>query len=157
MIKTVIASDGSGLNLKEAVKKHLIDLGMEVEDAGQQVGGPPVTHIAAARNLVAAMRKDKLAKGVIICGTGAGVSICVNKFKGMYCVACESVYTAPKIALINNANVLAMGGRVLGPENACEMAEKFLRQEFAEGFAPQRRETVEKMYGDMQQLEAENF
>lgn len=157
MKKTAIASDGSGLALKEAVKKSLVDAGYEVDDVGQQAGGDPVTHIQAARNLAAVMRGKDLARAVIICGTGAGASICMNKFKGIYCVACESMFSAPKIALINNANVLAMGARVLGPENASEMALAFLGQGFADGFAPQRRRTVEALYGAMRELEEETL
>jgi ribose 5-phosphate isomerase B len=149
----VIASDGSGLILKEAVKKYLSEKGYNVIDVGQQINGEPVTHINAARNLAKKIRAQECQKGIIICGTGAGASISMNKLRGMYCVACESVYTAQNIALINNANVLAMGGRVLGPENACQMAEIFLQTEFSQGFNPARRQTVEGLYKDLLLLE----
>lgn len=157
MKQTAIASDGSGLNLKEAVKKALADAGYEVDDVGQQADGPAVTHIQAARNLARTIRDKKLDKAIIICGTGAGASICMNKFKGIYCVACESMFSAPKIALINNANVLAMGARIVAPENAIEMALAFLGQDFADNFASQRRATVESLYGEMVTLEAETM
>ncbi len=157
MKKTVVASDGSGLQLKEAVKRNLVEAGYEVHDVGQQTGGEAVTHIQAVRNLAVAMREKGCAKAIIFCGTGAGASICVNKMKGLYCVACESMFSAPKIALINNANVLAMGARILGPENATEMALAFLGQGFADGFAPQRRQTVETLYQSMLDLEDEMF
>lgn len=155
MKKVVIGSDGSGVNLKEAVKAYLIENNYEVFDVGQQIGGAAVTHVTAARNIADTMRKTECEKGIIFCGTGAGASMCMNKQKGMYCVACESLFSAPKIALINNANVLAMGARIVGPENACEMAEAFLSTGFAQDFAPQRKQTVENLYNEMLKLEAE--
>lgn len=157
MKKTIIASDGSGFALKEAVKRNLIEAGYDVADVGTVDADAPLTHIQAARNLAAAMRAGGCVKAVIICGTGAGASMCMNKLRGMYCVACESMFSAPKIALINNANVLAMGARILGPENASEMALAFLEQGFADGFAPQRRNTVETLYRSMLELEDENL
>jgi ribose 5-phosphate isomerase B len=75
----------------------------------------------------------------------------------MYCVACESVYSASNIALVNNANVLALGARILGVENACAMARAFLESEFAGGFAPERRARVEALYRDMTNLENETL
>ena len=156
-MKIVIASDSSGLPLKESVKKYLIEKGYEILDVGQQVDGDPTTHIVAARNLAKRIENQECEKGIIICGTGAGASMSANKNKGIYCVACESVYTAQNIALINNANVLAMGARVVGPENACAMAETFLSQKFAIGIGETRKQTVERLYQEMRALEDETF
>lgn len=156
-MKIVVASDISGLNLKEAVKKYLQDQGVDVTDVGQQVGGESITHINAARYLAKAIKEGAAEKGIIFCGTGAGASMCVNKVRGMYCVACESLFSAPKIALINNANVLAMGARIIGPENACEMAHAFLNQGFAADFAPERKKAVTTFFNAMTELENESF
>ena len=154
-MKVVIGSDGSGMMLKEAVKAHLLASGYEVLDVGSQPGGETITHIQTARNIAKTMKDTQCQKGIIFCGTGAGASMCMNKIKGMYCVACESLYSAPRIAQINNANVLAMGARIIGPENGCEMADAFLSTEFAQDFAPERKQTVEKLYQEMVKLEAE--
>ncbi|MDR1708518.1 MAG: RpiB/LacA/LacB family sugar-phosphate isomerase [Candidatus Accumulibacter sp.] len=157
-MNVVIASDKSGFPLKEAVKKHLLGKGYTVFDVGQQSADEAtVTHIDAARELSRAMKDGKSEKGIIFCGTGAGASMSVNKIKGMYCVACESMFSAPKISIINNANVLAMGARIVGPENGCEMAETFLNESFAHDFGAERKQTVETLYKDMVQLESENF
>ena len=81
----------------------------------------------------------------------------VNKFRGVYCVACESVFTAEKISHINNANVLAMGARVVSWDMGGEMAEKFLAGKWCEGFAEQRRLNNEKGFAVLQSIEAANF
>ena len=81
----------------------------------------------------------------------------VNKFRGVYCVACESVFTAEKISHINNANVLAMGARVVSWDMGGEMAEKFLAGKWCEGFAEQRRQNNEKGFAVLQSIEAANF
>jgi ribose 5-phosphate isomerase B len=156
-MKVVIGSDKSGFPLKEAVKKYLEDKGFSVIDVGQKNDSDFVTHIDAAKNMAKAMKTDNCPKGIIFCGTGAGASMCMNKIKGMYCVACESLFSAPKIARINNANVLAMGSRIVGPENGCEMAESFLKETFANGFTPARKQTVETLFNAMINLENEMF
>ena len=81
----------------------------------------------------------------------------VNKFRGVYCVACESVFTAEKISLINNANVLAMGARVVSWDMGGEMAEKFLAGKWCDGFETQRRLNNEKGYQVLKSIEEESF
>jgi ribose 5-phosphate isomerase B len=81
----------------------------------------------------------------------------INKFRGVYCVACESVFTAQKTSLINNANVLAMGEKVVSQAMACEMAEEWLRGAWCDGFEEQRRKNNERGFAALQEIERENF
>lgn len=104
MMKIVIASDFSGFRLKEAVRTHLVGLGFEVADVGQQAQEDSLLYYEAASNLAKAIQSGAYDKGIVFCGTGAGVSMIANKHVGVYCVACESIFTAEKISLINNAN-----------------------------------------------------
>ena len=152
-MNVVIASDFSGFRLKEAVKAHIIALGYEVEDVGAQKEEDATLYFEASENLARVIREGRVERGIVICGTGAGVSMIANKFRGVYAVACESVYTAEKTSLINNANVLAMGGRVVSWDMGCEMAEKFLAGKWCEGFAEQRRLNNEKGYAVLQEIE----
>ncbi|HEY8465142.1 MAG TPA: RpiB/LacA/LacB family sugar-phosphate isomerase [Bacillota bacterium] len=156
-MKVIIASDFSGFRLKQAVKNHLIKIGYEVDDVGQQTEAEQVPYYEAASNLARAMQSGKYTRGIVICGTGAGVSLIVNKFKGIYCVACESVYTAEKISLINNANVLAMGEKVVSLDMGAEMAEKFLSGIWCKDFTAERKENNRKGFARLQEIEAENF
>ena len=79
-----------------------------------------------------------------------------NKYRGVYAVACESIYTAEKTSLINNANVLAMGEKVVSYAMGAEMAEKWLEGKWCEGFETQRRLNNERGFAKLQELEA-NF
>jgi len=156
-MKVVIASDFSGFQLKEAVKNHLINVGYDIIDVGQQKQEDQMLYFDAASNLAHAVQSGNYDRGIVICGTGAGVSMIVNKFKGVYCVVCESVYTAEKTSLINNTNVLAMGQRVVSFDMGVEMAEKWLQGKWCEGFAEQRRKNNEKGFAVLQGIEAKNF
>ncbi len=156
-MKVVIASDFSGFRLKEAVKAHVISLGYEVMDVGAQTEEDKTLYFEAAENLAKCLQDKKAERGIVICGTGAGVSMIANKFRGVYAVACESVYTAEKTSLINNANVLAMGEKVVSFAMGSEMAEKWLAGKWCDGFAPERKQNNERGYARLQQLEAENY
>ena len=138
-MKVGIACESSSFLLKEAVKKHLTGLGYEVVDVGQQTAEDNVLYFEAAANLAKLIQSGECQRGIAICGTGAGISMVCNKFRGVYCVACESVFTAEKISLINNANVLALGGRVVGPGLAVKIVDTFLNTEFSGEERHQRR------------------
>ena len=152
-----IACEASSFLLKEAVKKRIQAAGYEVLDVGQQTENENVLYFEAAQNLAKVIQSGECEKGIVICGTGAGVSMIVNKFRGVYCVACESVFTAEKISLINNANVLAMGARVVSWDMGGEMAEKFLAGKWCDGFETQRRLNNEKGYQVLKSIEEESF
>ena len=111
--KVVISCETSSFLLKEAVKRRLEAAGYQVLDVGAQSADQQVAYYDAARRLAQVIQRGECARGIAMCGTGGGISMIINKFKGCYCVACESVFTAEKISLINNANVLAMGARVV--------------------------------------------
>lgn len=156
-MKIVIASDFSGFRLKEAVKGRLLSLGHEVMDRGQLREEDRVPYHEAAVNLARAMRAGEAERGVVICGTGAGVSLIVNKFRGVYCVACESVFTAAKTSLINNANVLAMGEKIVSYEMGMEMAEAWVGGVWCEGFAAERKRSNEQGFAVLRDVEEANF
>lgn len=156
-MKVAIACESSSYLLKEAVKKRIVALGYDVMDVGQLHEEDQVLYYEAAQNLARVIQDGTCERGIVICGTGGGVSMIVNKFRGVYCVACESVFTAEKISLINNANVLAMGARVVSWDMGGEMAEKFLAGKWCEGFAQQRRLNNEKGFSVLQAIEAANY
>ena len=156
-MRIVIASDFSGYALKEIVKKHLSDNGHELIDVGHLDNGIKVVYPDTAVKLCTEFLKGGYDRGILFCGTGAGVSITANKFQGIYCVPCESVYTASKSPVINNANVLAMGLNVVGSENACRIADAWLEQSFCKDLAPERKAFIESLFKSVQEIEKENF
>ena len=152
-MKVAIASDFSGLQLKEEVKRFLIEKGYAPTDLGQQTADEQLLYFEAAANLAKAIQKGEYDRGILFCGTGAGISLIANKHRGVYCVACESLFTAEKISLINNANVLAMGEKVVSYAMACEMAQAFLDAKWCDGFEEQRRKNNENGYRMLKQIE----
>ena len=136
-MKFAIACDPAGQPLKEPIKETLTELGVEYEDFGINEGDPrdyPVFAVRAA-NAVASGRCDR---GIILCGTGVGISMAANKMKGIRCVCCSDCYSAKMSRAHNDANMLAMGGRVIAPELAKMIVVIWLDTPF-EGGRHQRR------------------
>ena len=131
--KIIIGSDPSGFSLKEAVKAHLIERGFEVTDVGTLSMDEPVMYYDVGERLGLAISNGEFERGIVICGTGMGVNLMVNRYPGVYCGLCESVHTASHARKINNINVLAMGGWFQGPELGCLMADAFLDTKWHEG------------------------
>jgi len=156
-MKVAIASDFSGFRLKEAVKAHITALGYEVADVGQQKESDRVMYFEAAASAAKALQSGAAERALVFCGSGGGVSLIANKFKGVYCVLCESVFTAERSQWINNANVLAMGENIISQAMAKEAAEKWLASEWCAGMDADRRANNERGYAAMQAVEAENF
>ena len=131
-MKIVLASDHGGFELKEAIKKHLIKKGYDINDIGvndtKSVDYPDYGKRAAM--MVAGKEADR---GIIICGTGIGISIAANKVKGIRCALCTNEYMARMSRMHNNANMLALGGRVTGIGLAEDMVDVWLSTEFEGG------------------------
>lgn len=156
-MKLVIASEMAGFKCKEFVKAHLIAKGHDVTDVGMVDADVPVMYVDAAVNMAKAILSGEYEKGIIFCGTGAGVSIMLNKFKGIYCVPCESNFTGRNLAMVNDANVLAMGGRVVGPEHACHIADEFLSKTFCEEMDEANTIRLTGLLNRLKEIEAENM
>ena len=131
-MKIVLASDHGGFELKEAIKTYLKNKGNELIDIGvydtNSVDYPDYGKRAAL--IVANNEADR---GIIVCGTGIGISIAANKIKGIRCALCTNEYMARMSRLHNNANMLALGGRVVGVGLALSMVDVWLATEFEGG------------------------
>jgi len=108
------------------VRAYLAEAGVEFEDLGTQDLDHVKPYYQVASEVAPLVQNGTYDRAVLICGTGAGMGVVANKFKGVYAVACESVYSAKMSRAINNANVLCMGGWIVGPEMAVEMTKTFL-------------------------------
>ena len=136
-MKIAVASDHGGYKLKEAVKAYLQSRDIEVMDLGtdsEESVDYPIYGKACA-NAVASGEADK---GIVCCGTGIGISIAANKVKGIRCGLCTNVEMAELTRKHNNANMLAMGGRVIDEETGLAITKAFVDTEF-EGGRHQRR------------------
>lgn len=132
-MKIALASDHAGFQLKEAIKCFLDEQGChEVIDHGaysEQSTDYPDWGMKAA----AAVKEGTADRGIIICGTGIGMSIIANKVKGVRCALCHDHLTAVLSRRHNNANMLAMGGRIIGADLAKEIMETWLNEAFEDG------------------------
>lgn len=156
-MKVIISCDFAGFPLKKQVLAHLEASGHTVLDVGQTDEDTQVTYPRAAAAAARALQDGKAQKAIVICGSGAGVSIVCNKFKGVYCVVCESVYTANLIPFINNANALAMGANVVGKGQALAMVDAYLSNEFVKDATPERAAFLRGMFEDAQETEREQM
>ena len=128
-----IGSDHGAVQLKEEVKMVLQEFeDVKVTDVGT-FGTDSVDYPDIAEKVCADVVSGKADRGIVLCGTGIGISIAANKIHGIRCALCNDVYSAKKSREHNNANVLAMGGRVLGFGPAGEIVRAWMTTDFAGG------------------------
>ncbi|MDF2656515.1 MAG: rpiB [Bacillota bacterium] len=137
-MKIALAADHGGFELKGKVKSYLLGKGYDVLDLGCDNGEVSVDYPNYGKLCGETVVKGDADKGIVICGTGIGISIAANKVKGIRCALCTNVFMAEMASKHNNANILSLGGRVLDTELALEIVETWLTTEF-EGGRHQRR------------------
>lgn len=132
-MKIALGSDHAGYNLKEIVKKHLDELKIEYKDFGCTDCRTSVDYPDYGLKVAEAVVSCEYERGIIVCGTGIGISISANKVPGIRAALCNDTYSAKVCRQHNDANVLAMGERVIGEGVALEIVDAFLREEFQGG------------------------
>lgn len=152
-MKIAIGSDKSGFSAKEAIKAYLVEAGVEFDDLGTLDAEQPMPYYAVADKVAPLVQNGTYDRAILICGTGAGMGVVANKYKGVYAVACEGVYSAIKARAINGANVLCMGGWIVGPEMAVDMTRAFLTTEWLEGLEDWRQENLKKFNAQVKAIE----
>jgi len=137
-VTIAIGSDHAGYTLKEALKEGLATDGYEIQDFGafslESVDYPDI-----AREVAEAVAAGQFQRGIVVCGTGIGVTITANKVPGIRAAACSEPYSARMARAHNDANVIGLGARVVGPGLAMEIAKAFLNTDFEAGSRHERR------------------
>ena len=128
-----LASDHAGFELKEAIKKYLVDNNYDIMDFGTN-SPASVDYPTFGRMAAEAVASGECDKGIVCCGTGIGISMAANKFKGIRAGLCSTQYQAEMTRRHNNANILCMGGKTIGEWEAIEMLEIFLNTPYDGGF-----------------------
>jgi len=144
----IIGSDHRGCAMKEALKEFIEGLGMAVQDAGPFTDAP-ADYPEFAAKVARAVSSGACDRGMLMCGSGIGMSITANKFRGIRAALCHDGQTAKMCRLHNDANVLVMGASV-GIELACQMARIWLETPFEGGRHQQRLDMIAA-------IEKENF
>ena len=138
-MKVTIGSDHGAVALKEEVKMVLKEFAdIEIHDVGT-FGTDPVDYPEIAEKVCAEVAGGVSDRGMLLCGTGIGMSIAANKIKGIRCALCNDVYSAKMSREHNNANILALGGRVLGFGPAGEIVRAWLTTDFSGSARHERR------------------
>ncbi len=131
-MRIVIGSDHGGFTLKKEIKQLLDEMGFDYEDVGCH-DESSVDYPDFAIPVAEKVARGEVDRGIVICGTGIGVSISANKVKGIRCALVHDVFSAKATREHNNSNVLAMGERVIGPGLAREIAKAWLETDYAGG------------------------
>ena len=154
-MKFVVGSDKMGLKIKDACVAMLKEQGHEIEDVGTLSEDKPMPHTLVGAAVAKKIQNKEADLGLLFCGTGMGVSLTANKFKGVYAGVVESVYAARMCRQINNCNVLAMGGFFQAPELGIAMADAFLDTQWLQGLDEETQQVVKNGYARTKAVEAQ--
>ncbi len=156
-MKIAIGSDKSGFSAKEAVRAWLTETGADFDDLGTVDLEHVHPYYQVAGDVAPRVQSGEYDCAVLICGTGAGMSVVSNKYRGVYAVACEGVYSAKMARAINNANILCMGGWIVGPEMAIEMTRAFLNTQWLQDLEDWRQVNLRKFDAQVRAIEGEIY
>ncbi len=142
-----IGSDEAGYDLKELIKQHLTAQGIEVKDYGCH-STEPVDYPDVAVVLAKDVAAHQIERGILICGTGIGMAITANKVTGVYAAQAHDTFSAERARKSNNAQIITMGARVIGPELAKQIVDHWMASEFAGGGSARKVAKIKKIEND---------
>ena len=143
-MKIAIASDHTGVELKLEIIKYLEELGHEVSDFGTN-SKESIDYPIYGKKVADEVAKGKYDGGVLICGTGIGISLAANKVKGIRAAVCSEPYSAKLSKMHNNSNIIAFGARVVGVDLAKMIVKEWTEAKFEGGRHSKRVELISKI------------
>jgi len=138
----IIGSDHAGFDLKEQIRKFLSEKGYNIKDVGT-FSHESVDYPLIAKELAQNIAEKKFSRGILLCGSGLGMSITANRFRNVRAALCHNIYTVELSRKHNDANILVLGGRILGSGLALEMVDIFLHTDFEGGRHLRRVEEID--------------
>lgn len=141
--KIAIGSDHGGFDYKASIIKHLQDKGYEVEDMGTY-SPESCDYPVIAKKVAHSVAKGDFERGILVCGTGIGMSMAANKVKGIRAAVCGDTFSARATRAHNNANILCLGQRVIGEGLALDIVDVWLATEFEGGRHERRVNMIEE-------------
>lgn len=151
-----IASDLSGYSLKTEIVRHLLEMNHHVVDLGIPGIDEPQPYFIQAPKVARAIQDGSAERGILICGTGQGMAIVANKFKGIYACVVDGIFSGERAKIINNANIITMGGWITAPFLGCQIVDAWLSMGFTEKMEF-KRDFLANAFAQVQSIEAENF
>ena len=155
-MKIAIASDLSGFPLKEAIVKHLRDKNHEVMDFGIPSEAEPSPYFMQAPRVAKAIQNKEAERGILVCGTGQGMAIVANKHKGVYACVVDGIFSGERAKIVNNANVITLGGWITAPFVGCEIVDAWLAMSFTQKMEF-KHDFLENAFEEVKKLENANF
>ena len=137
-MKIAIGADHAGYHLKQNILEYVRYLGYDCDDFGAN-SAESIDYPDIASNVARAVAAGKYDRGILLCGTGVGVSITANKIKGIRAAVCGDTFTAHETRAHNDANVLCLGGRVIGSGLARDIVKTWMETPFSQGERHSRR------------------
>lgn len=149
-LKLVIDADDAALELKDVIFNHLKDQGYDITDLNYVRENRGATYPEVGYHLAKKVQSGAYERGILICGTGLGMAMIANKVKGVYAGVCHDVFSAERLKKSNDARIITLGARVVGPELAKVIVDAYMNSEFQGGRSAPK---VDKM----RELENESF
>ncbi len=143
MLKVAIGADNAATGLKNLVKEHLAQKGIDVVDFSHDIAGNEQIYPDVAFNLATSIREGTFERGILCCGTGIGMAIVANKVPGVRAAQCHDVYSAERARKSNNAQIMTLGARVVGNELALMLVDTWLNAEFEAGRSAPKVKRIE--------------
>jgi len=140
-MKIAIGCDEAACDLKDIVKRHLLEQGHEVVDFGTH-NHEPVLYPDVGIAVAEAIAQGRHERGVLLCGTGIGMAISANKVTGIRAAQAHDTYSAERACRSNNAHIVALGARVVGPELAKEIVDRFIGARFDGGSSARKVDAI---------------
>ena len=138
----IIGSDHAAYSLKEKIKAYLSEKGFAVEDAGA-VSEASVSYVDYGKKVAGAVSKGEFPRGILLCGSGLGMSMVANRFPKVRAALCSDLFSAKMSRLHNDSNILVLGGRIIGDVLAYELVDTWLTTEFEGGRHLDRIQSIE--------------
>jgi len=138
----IIASDHAAFELKEKIKGYLLSKGFQVEDAGTH-GIASVSYVDYGKKVAEAVSKGRFSRGILLCGTGLGMSMVANRFPNVRAALCSDIFSVKMSRVHNDSNILVLGGRILGDILAFELVQTWLDTGFEGGRHLERIQSID--------------
>jgi ribose 5-phosphate isomerase B len=142
-MRIAIGCDEAAFELKEIIKQDLLKSGYDVDDFGTHES-KPVLYADIAFSVAKSIADGKYERGILLCGTGIGMSIAANKVMGIRAAVCHDPYSAERARKSNNAQIIALGARIIGVELAKLLVDIWLKSEFEGGGSTEKIERISK-------------
>lgn len=143
-MRIAIDCDDAAIELKNIIRDHVARKGLDIVDLAYSAAHE-ANYADIGYNLAHKIRDREFDQGILICGTGQGMAIIANKVEGIYAGACHDVYSAERLRKSNNAQILTMGSRVIGPELAKMVVDAWLASDFEGGRSLPKVETIHRL------------